>query len=380
MEYANINEIKNLAIDHTSRCNLACPQCARTDNSILPMGELTLDDYEIFIPPIINTLEGIYYCGNFGDAIVSNTLVPVLEWLYNDIGYKGWVHILTNGSARSTDWWAALAKIAPDRISITFSVDGLSDTNHLYRVNSNFEKIIANATAFIDAGGRAEWDYLVFQHNEHQIDETIQLAKELGFYAITIKQTNKFINEKQFNDVSTTINTTNVVKHKGTEHIIQMSSKKEYEGTGKTQYQLIIDKHGSWNNYINATNITCKMKAKNSIFIDFESRLWACTWTAHGIYHEGNNNVSHQEVCKIFDMYGQNFNSLRHHSLSDVLSHDYYKEKLCASWTGAMSDPIPKLETCGKLCGDSFEFSSGYVASKDSNIPKNKNNQRIQLK
>jgi MoaA/NifB/PqqE/SkfB family radical SAM enzyme len=380
MEYANINEIKNLSIDHTSRCNLACPQCARADNSILPMGELTLDDYKLFIPPIVNTLEGILYCGNFGDAIVSNTLVPVLEWLYNESGFKGWVHIITNGSARSTEWWTALAHIAPGHISVAFSIDGLADTNHLYRVNSNFEKIMANAKAFIQAGGVANWDCLVFRHNEHQVDDIIKLAKEIGFSNITIKQTNRFVSESQYKDDTTQLIPTEIVKTRAGEHVIEIPNKKEYEGTGKTQYQSIVEKHGSWNNYINATHITCKMKVKNSIFIDFESRLWACTWTAAGIYLEGKNNLQRQEVCKILDVYGWDFNSLRHHSLAEVLSHEYYKEKLCASWTGKTSDAIPKLQTCGRTCGTEFEFSSGYIASSNSKIPTNKNNQQIKLK
>jgi hypothetical protein len=38
-----------------------------------------------------------------------------------------------------------------------------------------------NTQAFIDAGGSAHWDMLVYKHNEHQVDACEQLAKEMGF-------------------------------------------------------------------------------------------------------------------------------------------------------------------------------------------------------
>ena len=37
------------------------------------------------------------------------------------------------------------------------------------------DKAIANARAFIDAGGKAEWQFIVFDHNKHQIDRLYKL-------------------------------------------------------------------------------------------------------------------------------------------------------------------------------------------------------------
>ena len=33
---------------------------------------------------------------------------------------------------------------------------------------------------YIKAGGVARWEFLVFKHNQHQIEEARQLANELG--------------------------------------------------------------------------------------------------------------------------------------------------------------------------------------------------------
>ena len=50
MKYLELNQIKAFHIEHTSKCNLFCPQCARTlDGGLNPeleLDELTLDDYK----------------------------------------------------------------------------------------------------------------------------------------------------------------------------------------------------------------------------------------------------------------------------------------------------------------------------------------------
>ena len=38
-----------------------------------------------------------------------------------------------------------------------------------------------NAQAFIEAGGSAHWDMLVYKHNQHQVDECEQLARDMEF-------------------------------------------------------------------------------------------------------------------------------------------------------------------------------------------------------
>ena len=91
----------------------------------------------------------------------------------------------TNASLRTPDYWkeiAYLTKKNPHSM-VKFSIDGLHDTNHLYRRGSNWEKIMENAQAFIDAGGRAWWQYIVFDWNKHQVALARKLARKMGFDA-----------------------------------------------------------------------------------------------------------------------------------------------------------------------------------------------------
>ena len=64
---------------------------------------------------------------------------------------------------------------------VVFSIDGLESTNETYRKNVKWSKLMNNAQAFIEAGGSAHWDMLVYRHNQHQVDECEQLARDMGF-------------------------------------------------------------------------------------------------------------------------------------------------------------------------------------------------------
>jgi hypothetical protein len=88
----------------------------------------------------------------------------------------------TNGGLRSVEWWQELASILNQpRDYVVFSIDGLADTNHIYRINVKWNKVLENAKAFINAGGSAHWDMLVFDHNRHQVDSAEYTAGLYGF-------------------------------------------------------------------------------------------------------------------------------------------------------------------------------------------------------
>ena len=76
-----------------------------------------------------------------------------------------WLSMNTNAGARDEAWWTELAQIYGRMGAVIFSVDGLRDTNHIYRQNVVWDNVERNMRAFINAGGRARWDFLIFEHN-----------------------------------------------------------------------------------------------------------------------------------------------------------------------------------------------------------------------
>jgi len=155
----------------------------------------TLEDIKKILPvDFIKQLRRINFCGNYGEPIVARDLLPIIVYL-KQINPHLRVEVNTNGSARKASWWKALAAVMgsdPRKSGVWFGLDGLGDTNHLYRRNTNWEVIMRNAKAFIDAGGVAHWNYIAFKHNEHQIEEARELAREMGFREFNIKLTARF--------------------------------------------------------------------------------------------------------------------------------------------------------------------------------------------
>jgi sulfatase maturation enzyme AslB (radical SAM superfamily) len=86
--------------------------------------------------------------------------------------------IHTSGSHAPSTWSKVLATLKPDD-SVMLSVDGLEDTNHLYRVGSKWswvEEALQACPQHVDT----TWKFIVFKHNEHQIEEAIETAKSYG--------------------------------------------------------------------------------------------------------------------------------------------------------------------------------------------------------
>jgi len=120
-------------------------------------------------------------CGDYGDPAAGKHTLEIYRYV-KEINPTITLGMNTNGAIRSTMWWEELANIMTGKLDyVVFSLDGLEDTNHIYRVNVNWKKVIENAKAFINKGGHAHWDMIVFEHNQHQVNLCEQQAKDLGF-------------------------------------------------------------------------------------------------------------------------------------------------------------------------------------------------------
>ena len=195
------DKITQVHWEPTDKCNSACPMCPRYDSQGFEIGTLenaewTLESFKKAWPvEFIAQLTKILACGNYGDPCACKEFVAIYEYVREINPYIG-LACNTNGSLRNPAWWSRLGAVMKEEQCLgnycTFSLDGLEDTNHLYRRNTNWKKIMENAKAFIDAGGVAHWDYIVFEHNEHQIDEARQLAIDMGFKNFNIKRTTRW--------------------------------------------------------------------------------------------------------------------------------------------------------------------------------------------
>jgi hypothetical protein len=160
--------------------------------------ELTLTAFKDHLSPYVKQLEKVLFCGTLGEPAAAQELLPMIRWI-KDMNPSTVIGINTNGGLRTTDWWIELASLIKDDIRsyVVFSIDGLEDTNHIYRKKVNWSKLIKNVKAYIGAGGNAQWDGLIFKHNQHQINHMRDLAQQLGFKAFRTKVSSR----ENFDDI-----------------------------------------------------------------------------------------------------------------------------------------------------------------------------------
>ena len=189
-----VEEVQIIQIEPTSHCNALCPHCPRfnvivddvfkSDGTLHP--DLTLG--HIDIESVIRNLElhnmpllkKVNLSGDKGDPCMHPKIDQLID-AFASLPVEPLIMLNTNGSIRNTKWWSDLARKNYKHLGVVFSIDGLEDTNHLYRVGLNYNTIMKNTSAFINAGGHAIWKMLIFKHNQHQIEQAKTLAKELGF-------------------------------------------------------------------------------------------------------------------------------------------------------------------------------------------------------
>jgi len=362
------NEIKTVHLEVSSKCNAACPMCLRTVcggpiNEQLPLKEMSLDDIKkIFSPAFLKQLNRIYLCGNYGDPATSKDLVNIFKY-YKDHNPELRIDLFTNGSIRNTKFWYEIGKLTH---SVNFSIDGLSDTNHVYRRNTNFEKIMDNCASYMMGGGKAIWDYIVFKHNEHQVEEASKLSQRMGFHKFVIKKTGRF-----FSNTKSTGKDEQVVydKNQNLEYYLQKPLAEKYQNKSLEKEQSLVKKYGSLINYLDKTPISCRVDKEKSVYISASGNVFPCCWTANQLY-PWYFKPKGSPIWNLIDKAG-GLNSLNayNHSLESIINGTFFQETLPNSWS-CSSIKDGKLKACAKTCGQEFNpFQSQFERSEISNSP-----------
>jgi sulfatase maturation enzyme AslB (radical SAM superfamily) len=178
-------QIRTLQLDPTTVCQAACQSCARETDASFDKSKkhhLTIDTIlQSFPEKKIKKLHKMFMCGNYGEPAAAYYALDIFRY-FRQINPDIVLGMNTNGGVQSTFWWHSLGTVLSRQEDYcVFSIDGLESTNHAYRRNVSWSKIMSNAEAFIAAGGSAHWDMLVFKHNQHQVDECEELARLMGF-------------------------------------------------------------------------------------------------------------------------------------------------------------------------------------------------------
>tara|TARA_B100001094_G_scaffold144291_1_gene139822 strand:+ start:2836 stop:3918 length:1083 start_codon:yes stop_codon:yes gene_type:complete len=351
----NYEDIRTVHLEITQKCQAACPMCDRNenggvDNRHIDNSELSLHDCQrIFTPDFIQQLHTMYMCGNLGDPIVAKDTLEVFEY-FRQHNADMWLSMNTNAGAKDIEWWQTLAKTIGRKGAVIFSVDGLSDTNHLYRQNVVWDNVERNMRAFCDAGGRARWDFIIFGHNEHQVEEAEALAREWGVERFQKKKSGRF-----FNANSQRKDTHQAQNRKGVEtQLLEKPKKLSNQNLALLKQKEIEKTYGSMRDYYDSCDIKCKVAEEKSIFITAEGLLMPCCWVAGRMYKWWHKDYRIEQVWEHIDLAGGKEGI-------DVINNDLHTvmqgsllNNIENSWN-LPSVKQGKLGVCAMKCGTEFD-------------------------
>ena len=90
--YITIPTIRRVQLDYTTKCNALCLRCARNVdgkylNKNLPLTEMPWNLFKQFLSPIIDYLDLVDICGNYGDPPLHPDLIRGCDWIISEIDY-----------------------------------------------------------------------------------------------------------------------------------------------------------------------------------------------------------------------------------------------------------------------------------------------------
>jgi MoaA/NifB/PqqE/SkfB family radical SAM enzyme len=384
-------------IELSNRCNAACPLCPRylnhslKVNPELDLGSVSLMEFKNWFPlDFIQKSKSWIFCGTNGDPLMARDAYEILEYVSRNSKAK--IQINTNGSMRDVKFWSKLGSLFAEPCEnsryVVFSVDGLKDTNHIYRRNVKWDNVMKNMKSFVKSGGMGIWDFLIFKHNEHQLDKAEKMAKKIG---VTFSPKRPFGFETHepdvYQDLMVYDENGNFIYRiePATEQFRLNKSVKKFEisedkiwlpTNGKPTKEEIEKK---WDNVIDnnlkdfkfperfkGKAVNCKSchQAGMEIYVDCKGNVMPCCFV--GTMH--NSDFQNNETLQIrneINKYGKDKINLNNYSLQEILDSDYLEVVFASKWENAKSDS-DKMVYCFNTC--SVDHMKDLFVKKD-NLP-----------
>jgi MoaA/NifB/PqqE/SkfB family radical SAM enzyme len=350
----SFDQLQIVQIEITNRCQASCPMCLRNihggiDNPSLILKDWTLEMFQnVFTEEVLNQITTINFCGDYGDPIINSNLIEMCQYVSTK---KSSLEIVinTNGSAHTSHWWESLAVALPKNHKVIFALDGLADTHSLYRIGTNYNAIIKNARAFIKSGGNAEWMFIRFKHNEHQVDEARRIASELGFSNFSTKDS------KRFGKTFPVLNKTGSI-----DYYIEPPANTNI----KPVEFLDLKNYKEWK-----TNISCFAVDAKELYIDANGYLMPCCligsflyanydvelYRKYGVIDETSiTSIAREVQLEVFsiiqELGGLDMLDSKKHSVKEIMSTNTWQKLIHYKWETHSSS------TCKILCGNAGPF------------------------
>ena len=375
-------DITSVHLEPTEKCNAACPMCPRNihggiQNPHIINAELSLTDCKtMFKPDFIKQLHNLYMCGNYGDPIMAKDTLEIFKY-FREHNSNINLRMHTNAGARPAKWWTELAKTIGKQGRVIFNVDGLRDTNHLYRQNVKWDIVERNMRAYLDSKySIADWYFLAFKHNEHQFEEAALLAHEWGIRKFLIKKTSRFykyakVDPKAQHAMGKDIQSSGrwhdsdghtgmqVLDKKGNSaHILEPPTNEEYQNAVAKTVAKMERTAASKAEFYNLTKIKPKCVEKQEIYVSARGLILPCCWVGGTLYRwDAEDPTKGSQIWGYINYAGgpDAINALKPwNTIESILNEGNFFSNIKDSWT-LPSIEQGKLDVCTRMCAKGLD-------------------------
>lgn len=384
-----------ITIEVTSNCQAKCPGCIRhkvfnpnTDLVSSPPKNwnLPLEIHNKLIDDLAEKSKVKYmtYDGSFGDSPFHPDFLEMIE--YSASKLKGDVEpfgdekigqlspefnglhdmtISTNGSYKTPAFWKKLGEILnehlPNRHHVMFDLDGIDNkTQNMYRISTDFDKIIENAEAFISGGGQAVWKMIPFDFNDELEEQAKILAAKHGFQKFQRNRIQRVEQKAVQIALSEKLNELDKMKEEDedllniSEELVNENLKKAKEVIKDIPIDTKLDAHQNLEKIRESAGVTCIWGANNRYQISHDGSVWRCCWMNSNYQYKTEFDAGERENWLRFTKkYNEGWNNLHSHSFHDIISHVFFTKDLEDSFSNEYGDENnPKLKVCTTRCSD----------------------------
>jgi MoaA/NifB/PqqE/SkfB family radical SAM enzyme len=356
MHYLKIEEIQRLNIDINSACNAACPGCARQiggiyrNDSYSMNQHMSLETWTKLFNEIGHQIKSVVFCGNYGDAGATNHLPEMLAAAH-EINPNTYFIVVSNIGLNSVEYWKRLGNCVPKHcLQVQCSIDGLEDTNHLYRRFVKWDKVMRNVRALSETGALMIWKYIEFEWNKHQIDQARALAQEFNFHDFIVTPNNQPGSDRVFTEFRNELGS-------GWDSVETYMKGAPFKLTPWQELDADESYATIMNTVTDYDTIECYTKNEQSIHVDWNGNVWPCCWFG-GTEYLPQPEVRSAQSLFVPDI-SSGWNNINNYSLQEIMDHSFYQKDLmnsldtkpstvCASSCGKCNGQFNAVNTIGK--------------------------------
>jgi MoaA/NifB/PqqE/SkfB family radical SAM enzyme len=174
-----------VCIEASTYCNLKCVCCPTGQGKKgMSKGFLKFKDFKKFVDKYNHFIERIQL-SNYGEPFLNTKIFKIIKYAEN----KG---IKTSADTNLNYFNESMAEklIKSGMSELTISIDGVTNESYSkYRVNGDLNKVISNIKRinkfkrkYNSDKPKLNWQFIVFSHNEHEINRAKGMAEKLNMH------------------------------------------------------------------------------------------------------------------------------------------------------------------------------------------------------